>query len=1034
MMDGNWSEWSFVQFLEALEKWTINNPISEAQRPKVEAIHNNKREKTRVFYAKRDDGNQTTARGCLFCERSDHKAIDCDKVVSVEQRKKIFLDKRLCFNCTGSRHRAEDCRSKSTCQNCHARHHTSLCDRVQARKPGMTANNIGNTAVIHPVVVVKIGGYKFRALLDSGASHSYASSTAIDLINARPKSTGLRQIAMLTGITTRTMQVFGVVISSVQDEFKLEVDITKVNKRELLVLENPRYKEILEANSHLNGVRMDDDDIKDRLPVHIILGANDFAKIRTGERLRVGRRGDPVAEFTRFGWTIMSPGADRELATAYLAINSNADYERLCALDVLGLADSSTGDQGDVYEEFKEQLVRSSEGWYETGLPWKGSCPPLPNNRDGSLRRLNTLVRKLRRTDMLDDYDAVIREQLREGVVEPAPAEVTGREFYLPHRAVVRRSAETTKLRVVYDASARAQEKAPSLNECLHVGPPLHNKLWSVIVRNRFHPMAVAGDLRCAFLQVRIRETERDSLRFHWIADKTGKQVETLRFTRLVFGLAPSPFLLNGVIQQHLENMQSRYPDSVNEIRRSLYVDDLISGGPTSEKAKRLKREATEIFANAKFELHKWHSNEKQLETSCEDYEPSFAKEQLENGTAAGECKLLGLGWDKVQDTLHVSFPELPAEETNRGILANLAKVYDPLGIVSPVMLEGKVLYRESCIQKNAWDAPLPDDLERKEMRKAYVVLCSCSLTRGVFLELLPNLETGEFIKSLKHFIARRGRPSRVYSDNGQAFVAAAKWLKKVQKDEEFHSFLSNQSIIWQFNLSRAPWWGGQFERLIGLMKSAFYKTVGQGILNWEELSEVILDIEVTMNNRPLCYQEEDVQLPTLTPNTMLFLKSNILPELQPYHLEERDLRKRAKFLQKTKDAIWNRWTAEYLRALRERHRLKLGDKRCSLAVGDVVIIRSSERKRNSWPLGIVESLIEGRDGVVRGARLRAGRSHIERPIQHLYPLELSCDRDGVRGTTTTLDPGAPAFRPRRDAAVAAELRVQDLAQEHQWE
>ena len=303
----------------------------------------------------------------------------------------------------------------------------------------------------------------------------------------------------------------------------------------------------------------------------------------------------------------------------------------------------------------------------------------------------------------------MIREKLQEGVVEPAPAEVTGREFYLPHRAVVRQSAETTKLRVGYDASARAQEKAPSLNECLHAGPPLHNKLWSVIARNRFHSVAVAGDLRRAFLQVRIRESERDALRFYWIADKTGKQVETLRFTRVVFGLAPSPFLLNGVIQQHLEYLQSRYPDSVNEIRRSLYVDDLNSGGPTSEKAKRLKRGATEIFAVANFELHKWHSNEDQLETSCEDYEPSFAKEQLENGTAAGECKLLGLGWDKVQDTLQVSFHEQPAEETNRGILANLTKVYDPLGIVSPVMLEGKVLYRESCIQKNAWDPPLSE-------------------------------------------------------------------------------------------------------------------------------------------------------------------------------------------------------------------------------------------------------------------------------------------------------------------------------------
>ena len=179
----------------------------------------------------------------------------------------------------------------------------------------------------------------------------------------------------------------------------------------------------------------------------------------------------------------------------------------------------------------------------------------------------------------------------------------------------------------------------------------------------------------------------------------------------MVFGLAHSPFLLNGVIQQHLEILQSRYPDTVNEIRKSLYVDDLISGGPTTDKAKCLKREATEIFADAKFELHKWHSNERELETSCEDYEPSFTKEQLENEAPKGECKLLGLGWDKVDDTLHVCFPALPAEGTKRGILTNLAKVYDPLGIVSPVMHEGKLLYRDTCDQKKAWDAPLPEEI-----------------------------------------------------------------------------------------------------------------------------------------------------------------------------------------------------------------------------------------------------------------------------------------------------------------------------------
>jgi len=184
----------------------------------------------------------------------------------------------------------------------------------------------------------------------------------------------------------------------------------------------------------------------------------------------------------------MSPGADSGLSPALLAVNSNADYEKLCALDVLGLADSATGDQSAVYDEFKEQLVRSPERWYKTGLPWKGNCPPLPNNREGSLRRLNTLIRKLRKSDLLDEYDTVIREQPEEGVVEQAPAEVIGIEFFLPHRAVVRRNAETTQLRMVYDASARARE-SPVVEQL----PPCWTSIAEQAVECRSKPIPSCG-------------------------------------------------------------------------------------------------------------------------------------------------------------------------------------------------------------------------------------------------------------------------------------------------------------------------------------------------------------------------------------------------------------------------------------------------------------------------------------------------------------------------------------------------------------
>jgi hypothetical protein len=96
-----------------------------------------------------------------------------------------------------------------------------------------------------------------------------------------------------------------------------------------------------------------------------------------------------------------------------------------------------------------------------------------------------------------------------------APEKPNGHEFYIPHKPVIRENADSTKLRIVYDASAKESAEAPSLNDCLRTGPSLQNKLWSVFVRGRFHPVAVSGDFHKAFLQVRIKAEDRDALRFH---------------------------------------------------------------------------------------------------------------------------------------------------------------------------------------------------------------------------------------------------------------------------------------------------------------------------------------------------------------------------------------------------------------------------------------------------------------------------------------------------------------------------------------
>lgn len=260
--------------------------------------------------------------------------------------------------------------------------------------------------------------------------------------------------------------------------------------------------------------------------------------------------------------------------------------------------------------------------------------------------------------------------------------------------------------------------------------------------------------------------------------------------------------------------------------------------------------------------------------------------------------------------------------------------------------------------------------------------------------------------------------------------------MRTVMKDEKLQGYLASNEIKWQFNLSRAPWWGGQFERLIGLIKGALRKSIGSGLLWWTELEEVLLDVEITLNNRPLGYLEDDIQLPVLTPYSMLFQNSNVLPERSAHHIEDGELRKRAKHLLKCKEAVWKRWSKEYLRSLRERHLFTNKAIGKQPAVGDVVIIYADDRKRGEWPIGIIEQLIAGKDGVVRVAKVRTAKSLLERAVQQLFPLELSCDRPPppeVKDPNVVLNVQAPEFHPRpprRVAAVAAEIRMQQLVED----
>ena len=152
-------------------------------------------------------------------------------------------------------------------------------------------------------------------------------------------------------------------------------------------------------------------------------------------------------------------------------------------------------------------------------------------------------------------------------------------EFYFSHKAVTCENAESTKLWIIYDACARENSKSLSVNDCLERDPTIPNLLWSLLIRTRFKPIALCGNL-----QIWIKKRDRHALRFHWVWKEDPKQIEVLRFTRLGFGLVQSPFILQGAMSEHLLSYTKKYSAEVAEIRDDLYVDDLITGSENFEQ------------------------------------------------------------------------------------------------------------------------------------------------------------------------------------------------------------------------------------------------------------------------------------------------------------------------------------------------------------------------------------------------------------------------------------------------------------------
>ena len=288
------------------------------------------------------------------------------------------------------------------------------------------------------------------------------------------------------------------------------------------------------------------------------------------------------------------------------------------------------------------------------------------------------------------------------------------------------------------------------------------------------------------------------------------------------------------------------------------------------------------------------------------------------------------------------------------------------------------------------------------QQSKAYVTLFTCATTRAVHLELAPDMLVGTFRQSLEKFVAKRGMPDLIVSDNAATFKSTAFELKELFDHPEVQTYLQRNYLTyltWKFNLSLAPWWGGFYERIVGMTKGILRIVLGNSKLTFRDLEVILIKAESILNNRPLTYQSEELEKQALTPNHLIYGdKLATMPTVPEDCFSDDIIWKRKLYVEEKLNHVWSRWSSEYLATLREFHKVK--DQKAGspyvLSKGDLVLIGQPNKNCGTWKTSKVIRLIKGKDGLTRGAVMETitngTKVLIERALQHLYPLEIKVD------------------------------------------
>lgn len=502
-----------------------------------------------------------------------------------------------------------------------------------------------------------------------------------------------------------------------------------------------------------------------------------------------------VASRTKLGWVVygQQPRADRDVAVvlhAHLA-HSLDDIQRTVHeyfttenFGVYRPTHDLLSDEEKYARLLLQQTTKRIGDRFETGLLWKQTHAPLPPSRDMAMKRLLSVESKMRRDPVYaESYRHQMAENVRKGYAremsDAEAAATSDRTWYLPHFAVINAN-KPGKFRLVFDAAA--ETRGVSLNSTLSRGPDLHKPLPDVLFAFRVGVVAVCGDIKEMFSQIRIRADDQDAQRYLWRNGDTSQPVRTFVMTSMTFGATCSPCSAHFVKNCNAEEHRHVSEEAVRHIVDRHYVDDYVASFSSAEKAIVVTNAVTAIHLKGGFELRRFISNDQRVQAAVGGPAVAATKEtrdmQLE---ATATDKVLGLFWDADADALvfRCAFTRVPPEllagerrPTKREMLCMCMSVFDPFGMVANFMVGAKLLIQETWTHGVGWDDPIPDAIFERwtTWQRELPNIATCSLPRCY----TPWLTTSDDVQL------------HIFADASElAFAAAAYWRVR-RPDGEF--------------------------------------------------------------------------------------------------------------------------------------------------------------------------------------------------------------------------------------------------------